>query len=274
MLDDELLARLDQGIGVKIIKPRLFTHLCRPVAPARPNHTGLLGMPAKFGLAGTYANISLSVKANRLISRGANLKDNDPTIRMIDNTWLESCIRMQPRPNPGQQVLIALPFGIIGIKICADNLMCLIGNTEDKIASRLGSDAGRIRKRGQIFPDLLRFIAIALELQPFGFCRQTAQLINERDVLVSTHVNVLAFIKIRLLYILSSQIQSSKLCSVVLVVIWFPSNNHQTNYKKVSDLITIIYKITPILPSHFSDFLSNNRQTNDHQSAWAAQKGT
>ena len=135
MLDDELLARLDQGVRVKIIKPRLFTHLCGPVAPARPNHASLLGILAKFGLAGTYADISFSVKANRLISRGANLKDNDPTIRMIDNTWLESCIRTQPRPNPGQQVLIALRFGIIGIKICADDLMCLIVNTEDQIAS-------------------------------------------------------------------------------------------------------------------------------------------
>ena len=111
--------------------------------------------------------------------------------------------------------------------------MCLIVNTEDKITSQLGSDAGRIRKRGQIFPDQPGFIAIALELQPFDLCRQTAQLVNERDVPAFTHVNMLAFVKIRLLYILRSQIQSSKPRSVVSVIIWLPSNNRQANGRQM-----------------------------------------
>ena len=103
MLDDELLARLDQGVRVKIIKPRLFTHLCRPVASARPNHASLLGILAKFGLAGTYADISFSAKANWLISRGANLEDNDPTIRMMTIRGSNPAFGYNPAPTQGSR---------------------------------------------------------------------------------------------------------------------------------------------------------------------------
>ena len=49
--------------------------------------------------------------------------------------------------------------------------------------------------------------------------------------------------------------------SVVSVIIWLPSNNHQANHKTISNFITMSYKITSTPSSHFSDFLSNNRQT-------------
>ena len=92
--------------------------------------------------------------------------------------------------KPWKQVLIAFRLGRVRIEPRADDLVCLVVDTEHQVAARPAAEACRIRKRGQVLPDLLRFMVAAFELQPLRLRRTFPQPVDQRYVPAAVHIGM------------------------------------------------------------------------------------
>jgi hypothetical protein len=94
---------------------------------------------------------------------------------------------LQQSAQPGQQILVTLGLGGIGVKVGAQHGVRGVVDAEDQMALRLLAQRGLVGQRGQVLTDLLRIGMVALELQPLGFSGQAAQAVNEGDEVSRVH---------------------------------------------------------------------------------------
>lgn len=71
--------------------------------------------------------------------------------------------------QPGQQILIALCFGGVGIEAGSDYAVTGILDAKDQIAAGLILQGGFIGQGGEVFTDLLGISIVMLELKPLCF---------------------------------------------------------------------------------------------------------
>ena len=104
-----------------------------------------------------------------------------------DDDWVGAVVelvnlKIDPwRQQTEQPVLhfFVADFGLARLKRRADDVVGTIFDAPNHVGRVLAMQSGRVRKRRQVFADLFRLGFVVLELDPFGFFGQRAQLGQE-----------------------------------------------------------------------------------------------
>lgn len=117
-------------------------------------------------------------KLRRLARRARNLQQDDRLAFELELVEPEMQARIQQAEQPVLQILIAL-LGLSWFEHCACHLVRAILDAPNEVGVGLAVQGGGIAQRRDVFADVLRIGHVLFELQPAGFRRQLAQLVDQ-----------------------------------------------------------------------------------------------